>query len=125
MLELFFLGSKLFMGIQTIVAVIMIVLSVLSAKAVLANQVNENSQRKLSLIKEVGLFAFIIGLLASAMDLMGALQAIEMAGDISPSLLAAGLKISFITPTYGLMIYTLSLLIYFALRAQANKATPE
>ena len=125
MLELFFLGSKLFIGIQTIVAVIMIVLSVLSAKAVLANQVNENSQRKLSLIKEVGLFAFIIGLLASAMDLMGALQAIEMAGDISPSLLAAGLKISFITPTYGLMIYTLSLLIYFALRAQANKATPE
>ncbi|KYG81888.1 MotA/TolQ/ExbB proton channel family protein [Roseivirga ehrenbergii] len=125
MLELFFSGSKLFMGIQTIVAVIMIVLSVLSAKAVLANQVNENSQRKISLIKEVGLFAFIIGLLASAMDLMGALQAIEMAGDISPSLLAAGLKISFITPTYGLMIYTLSLLIYFALRALTNKATTE
>ncbi|WP_421976806.1 MotA/TolQ/ExbB proton channel family protein [Roseivirga seohaensis] len=125
MLELFFLGSKLFMGIQTIVAVIMIVLSVLSAKAVLANQVHENSQRKINLIKEVGLFAFIIGLLASAMDLMGALQAIEMAGDISPSLLAAGLKISFITPTYGLMIYTLSLLIYFALRALANKATTE
>tara|TARA_R110000796_G_scaffold74374_1_gene167334 strand:+ start:320568 stop:320942 length:375 start_codon:yes stop_codon:yes gene_type:complete len=121
MLELFFSGSKLFMGIQTIVAVIMIVLSVYSAKNVLANQVNENSQRKISLIKEVGLFAFIIGLLASAMDLMGALQAIEMAGDVSPSLLAAGLKISFITPTYGLMIYTLSLLIYFALRAQANK----
>ena len=125
MLELFFLGSKLFMGIQTIIAVIMIVLSVLSAKAVLANQVNENSQRKISLIKEVGLFAFIIGLLASALDLMGALQAIEAAGDISPSLLAAGLKITFITPTYGLMIYTLSLLIYFALRALANKATPE
>jgi biopolymer transport protein ExbB/TolQ len=121
MLELFFSGSKLFMGIQTIVAVIMIVLSVYSAKNVLANQVNENSQRKISLIKEVGLFAFIIGLLASAMDLMGALQAIEMAGDVSPSLLAAGLKISFITPTYGLMIYTLSLLIYSALRAQANK----
>ncbi|WP_339606385.1 MotA/TolQ/ExbB proton channel family protein [uncultured Roseivirga sp.] len=121
MLELFFSGSKLFMGIQTIVAVIMIVMSVYSAKNVLTNQVNENSQRKISLIKEVGLFAFIIGLLASAMDLMGALQAIEMAGDVSPSLLAAGLKISFITPTYGLMIYTLSLLIYFALRAQANK----
>ncbi|WP_053223784.1 MotA/TolQ/ExbB proton channel family protein [Roseivirga seohaensis] len=125
MLELFFLGSKLFMGIQTIIAVIMIVLSVFSAKAVLANQVNENSQRKISLIKEVGLFAFIIGLLASALDLMGALQAIEAAGDISPSLLAAGLKITFITPTYGLMIYTLSLLIYFALRALANKATPK
>ena len=125
MLELFFLGSKLFMGIQTIIAVIMIVLSVFSAKAVLANQVNENSQRKISLIKEVGLFAFIIGLLASALDLMGALQAIEAAGDISPSLLAAGLKITFITPTYGLMIYTLALLIYFALRALTNKATTE
>lgn len=125
MLELFFLGSKLFMGIQTIIAVIMIVLSVLSAKAVLANQVNENSLRKINLIKEVGLFAFIIGLLASALDLTSALQAIEAAGDVSPSLLAAGLKITFITPTYGLMIYTLALLIYFALRALTNKATTE
>ncbi len=121
MLELFFSGSKLFMGIQTIVAVIMIVLSVYSAKNVLANQVNENSQRKISLIKEVGLFALIIGIFASALDLTSAFQAIEMAGDVSPSLLAAGLKLTFIPTIYGLMIYSLSLLIYFVLRAQANK----
>lgn len=125
MLELFFSGSKLFMGIQTIVAVIMIVLSVFSAKTILSNQVNDNSQRKISLIKEVGLFAFIIGLLASALDLMGALQAIEMAGDISPSLLAGGLKITLITPTYGLIIYVLSLLIYFVLNTKANRMITE
>jgi len=125
MLELFFLGSKLFMGIQTIAAVVMIILSIISAKAVLSNQLNEGSPRKISLIKEVGLFTLIIGLLASAIDLMGAFQAIEMAGDVSPSLLAAGLKITFITPTYGLLIYALSLLIYFVLSAKVNKVTTE
>tara|TARA_R110001599_G_scaffold322540_1_gene533629 strand:- start:12986 stop:13363 length:378 start_codon:yes stop_codon:yes gene_type:complete len=125
MLELFFLGSKLFMGIQTTVAVIMIVMSVFSAKNVLANQVNENSHRKISLIKEVGLFALIIGILASALDLTGAFQAIEAAGDVSPAVLAGGLKLTFIPTIYGLMIYALSLLIHFVLRAQANKAPAE
>ncbi|WP_323757770.1 MotA/TolQ/ExbB proton channel family protein [Roseivirga sp.] len=125
MLELFFLGSKLFMGIQTIVAVIMIVLSVFSTKNVLANQVNENSQRKISLIKEVGLFALIIGILASALDLTSAFQAIEAAGDIHPGVLAGGLKLTFIPTIYGLMIYVLSLLIYFALSAKANKVAIE
>lgn len=125
MLELFFLGSKLFMGIQTIAVVVMIVLSVISAKAVLANQINKETPRKIRLIKEVGLFALIIGLLASAIDLMGAFQAIEMAGDVSPSVLAEGLKITFISSVYGLMIYALSLLIYFALSAKANKAIAE
>lgn len=123
MLELFFLGSKLFMGIQTIAAVIMIVLSVISAKTVLANQINQRTYRKIRLIKEVGLFALIIGLLASAIDLMGAFQAIEMAGDVSPAILAGGLKITFISSVYGLMIYALSLLIYFALSSKANQAT--
>lgn len=123
MLELFFLGSKLFMGIQTIAAVIMIVLSVIGAKTVLANQINQVTYRKIRLIKEVGLFALIIGLLASAIDLMGAFQAIEMASSVSPSVLAGGLKITFISSVYGLMIYALSLLIYFALSSKANQAT--
>lgn len=125
MLELFFSGSKLFIGIQTIAAIIMIVLAIISTKAVLANQVNENSQRKIGLLKEVGLFAFIIGILASAIDLTGALQAIEMAGDVSPSLLAAGLRITMVTPVYGLIIYVLSLLIFLALSAKVNKETAE
>ena len=125
MLELFFLGGKLVMGVQTIAAVVMIVLSIIGAKTVLSNQVNADSPRKTSLIKEVGLFALIIGLLASAIDLMSALQAIEMAGDVSPSLLAGGLKIAFITPVYGLIIYALSLLIYFVLSAKINKLTAE
>ena len=113
------------MGVQTIAAVVMIVLSIIGAKTVLSNQVNADSPRKTSLIKEVGLFALIIGLLASAIDLMSALQAIEMAGDVSPSLLAGGLKIAFITPVYGLIIYALSLLIYFVLSAKINKLTAE
>ncbi|HEY9117051.1 MAG TPA: MotA/TolQ/ExbB proton channel family protein, partial [Roseivirga sp.] len=109
--------------IQTIAAVVMVVLSVICAKTVLSNQMTDSSHRKIRLIKELGLFALIIGLLASAIDLMGAFQAIEMAGDVSPSVLAGGLKITFISSVYGLMIYALSLLIYFALRAKTNPLT--
>jgi len=101
----------------------MIVVSVYNAKAVFSNPMNEHAYRRLRLIKEIGLFAFIIGLLASTLDLMGMFSAIEMAGDIHPGLLAAGLKLTFIPPAYGLMIYALSLLIYFALNFQANKVT--
>ena len=108
------------MGIQTIVAVAMIVLSVVSARTVFANKVNESSQLKLSLIKDVGLFALIIGILASALDLTSAFQAIEIAGDVRPGLLAAGLKLTFIPTIYGLMIYALSLVIYFVLSTKAT-----
>jgi biopolymer transport protein ExbB/TolQ len=121
MLELFFLGSKLLMGILTVVATVMIIQSVLSIRTIMANQVNEKSHQKIVLIKEIGLFAFMVGLLASAIDLMGAFSAIEMAGDVSPSLLAAGLKFTLIAPVYGLMIYVLSLIIWFALNWKVNK----
>jgi biopolymer transport protein ExbB/TolQ len=121
MLELFFLGSKLFMGIQIIAAVVMIILSIVSAKAVLGNQIDGKTKRKTNLIREVGLFAFIIGVLASAIDLMGAFQSIAMASYISPSLLAAGLKITLITTVYGLTIYSLSLLIWFVLNWKVSK----
>lgn len=121
MLELFFLGSKLLMGILTVVATVMIIQSVLSIRTIMANQVNEKTSQKIRLVREIGLFAFMVGILASAIDLMGAFSAIEMAGDVSPSLLAAGLKLTLIAPVYGLMIYVLSLIIWFALNWKMNK----
>jgi biopolymer transport protein ExbB/TolQ len=121
MLELFFLGSKLLMGILTVVATVMIIQSVLSIRTIMADQVNEKTPQKIRLVREIGLFAFMVGILASAIDLMGAFSAIEMAGDVSPSLLAAGLKFTLIAPVYGLMIYVLSLIIWFALNWKVNK----
>lgn len=121
MLELFFLGSKLLMGILTVVATVMIIQSVLSIRTIMANQVNEKTPQKIRLVREIGLFAFMVGILASAIDLIGAFSAIEMAGDVSPSLLAAGLKFTLIAPVYGLMIYVLSLIIWFALNWKVNK----
>uniref|UniRef100_UPI0040485214 MotA/TolQ/ExbB proton channel family protein n=1 Tax=Roseivirga sp. TaxID=1964215 RepID=UPI0040485214 len=121
MLELFFLGSKLLMGILTVVVTAMIIQSVVSIRTIMANQVNEKTPQKIRLVREIGLFAFMVGILASAIDLMGAFSAIEMAGDVSPSLLAAGLKFTLIAPVYGLMIYVLSLIIWFALNWKVNK----
>lgn len=115
MLELFYSGERLFMGLITISALVMLVLSGLGLRAILTNQTEDHVHSKIRWIREVGLFALIMGLLASTLDLVAAFSAIEAAGDVSMSLLAAGLKLTLITTVYGLIIYGLSFLISISL----------
>lgn len=122
MLELFFNGSRLFMGIISIAGVIMLILSVINVKGVLSKSRGQESLKNIKRIREIGLFALIVGVLASIIDLMGLFQAIEMAGEASISILGAGLKLTFITTLYGLIIYALSLLITMGLRWGVSKS---
>lgn len=57
----------------------------------------------------------IIGILGQLIGLMEAFSAIERAGDVSPAILAGGLKVSMITTLYGIFIYMLSIIIWFLL----------
>ncbi|MEM8969651.1 MAG: MotA/TolQ/ExbB proton channel family protein [Bacteroidota bacterium] len=77
-----------------------------------------------SAIKQIGLFCFFLGLFAQIIGLIQGFDAIEAAGDISPALLAGGLKVSFITTAYGLIILIFSRVFYFYLtqiRASSSK----
>ena len=121
MIEFFFIGDRLFMGIITIVAVLMFVLSFINVRIILAGETSGSIYRKISGVKELGLLALIIGILASAIDMIAAFDAIRVAGDISMSLLAAGLRITLVAPVYGLIIYALSLLIVMGLRWKVAK----
>jgi len=58
-----------------------------------------------NLISNISLFAIAWGFLAQIIGLMSALEAIQMASDISPTILAAGLRISFIAPVFGIIIF--------------------
>ena len=80
-----------------------------------------NSQRankkktlhKLGYGRSIGLFAMITGILGQLIGLYAAFSAIEMAGDINPVLVYAGIKVSMIPTLYGIFIYLLSLLLWF------------
>ena len=94
MLDYFMMGGPLFMGILTLIFLLMIYAAV----------------RK-SGVKELGLLALAVGFLGQLIGLFGAFEGIEQMGGVSQAMLAGGLKVSSITAIYGLLIYTVSLLI--------------
>jgi len=57
------------------------------------------------LISHIGLFALVWGFLGQFIGLISAFDAIEAAGDISPSILAGGLKIALLSPVFGMFVF--------------------
>jgi len=124
MLDLFYQGGPLFMGILTLIFIAMITVAVTNGMPVVKGHVTdpETAARKLGYIRSVGLFALIVGLLAQLIGLFSAFQAIELkAIEVSPEIMAAGFKVSMITTIYGLIIYALSLLIWFGFSSKLGK----
>ena len=62
-------------------------------------------------VKEIGLLALVTGIFYQFLGMIQAFGVIQMAGDISPSLLAGGFRVSFISVMYGMLIYAASLVI--------------
>jgi len=66
----------------------------------------EGKTRKL--ISHISLFALVWGFLGQMIGLIGAFDSIQAAGDISPSVLAAGLKIALLSPVFGMVVFLIS-----------------
>lgn len=118
MTKLFYEGGPLFMGILTIVFLVLIVVSVY---AFINKQKTAEKEKNLSLIRGVGLFALVTGILGQLIGLYEAFSAIQQVGDVSPAMLASGLRVSMITTLYGMVIFIFSLLIWFAFSFQSPK----
>ncbi len=117
MRELFIMGGTLFMGILTILLVIVLAISVYFIVMISSGKAagRKNFVHQLAYIKAVGLFTMITGILGQLIGLMMAFKAIEGAMDISPAIIAGGLKVSMITTLYGILINLFSILIWFIL----------
>jgi len=115
MLELFQTGGMLFMSILTIQLVIVLLLSARYAMKPVKQIAG------LDLIRSIGLLAAVTGILAQLIGLFSAFRSIEIAGSVSPVMLASGLRVSSITSIYGLLIYAIALVIWSVLRTR-NKA---
>ena len=105
------------MGILTLILLVNIVLAIYFAIMILngKSQGKDQSGNRISLIKSVGLFAFVVGVFAQLIGLYSAFSAIQEMGDISPGLVAGGLRVSMITNLYGIAIFLLSYLMWFGL----------
>ena len=94
MLDYFMMGGPLFMGILTLILLLMMYTAVRNG-----------------CVKELGLLALAVGFMGQLLGLFGAFEGIEQMGGVSQAMLAGGLKVSSITSIYGLFIYIVSLLI--------------
>ena len=117
MANLFYMGGPLFMGILTILFLGVLAISVYFIVIIASGRATEkkNFRHQLSYVKSAGLFTMITGILGQLIGLLEAFRAIERVGDISPAILAGGLKVSMITTLYGIIVYLLSILIWFML----------
>ncbi|QTN37868.1 MotA/TolQ/ExbB proton channel family protein [Cryomorphaceae bacterium] len=124
MLELFYQGGALFMGLLTLIFIAMISVTVVQVLRITRGQVSglENISRQLTYTRSIGLFAFIVGLLGQLIGLFSAFKAIELKlVDVSPALLAGGFKVSMIPTMYGLIIYVIALALWLGLSAWLQK----
>jgi len=115
--NLFHQGGPLFMGILTILLLIILAMAVVFALFISTGKAlkNKDFRHRLAYLKSMGLFTMISGIFGQLIGLTSAFGAIERAGDISPALIFGGLKISMYTTLYGIFIYLLTLLIWFLL----------
>lgn len=111
------------MGVLTAVLIIMVAWAVYHFLPVLLKKdLNiEKTRARLKHIKTIGSFALVTGILGQLIGLYMAFSAIEQAGDISPSLMMGGLKVSMITTLYGILIFLLSLLLWLVLDLVATQ----
>lgn len=112
-------GGPLFMGMLSIVFLVILVLTVL---AFFSKEASKQASW-MSYIKSLGLLAFVVGMLGQFIGLFGAFKAIESGMDISPQLLAGGLRVSSITSIYGMIIFVVAYLLWFGLNAFRSKTS--
>ena len=76
----------------------------------------EINRKHLDLIIFLGSFALIYGIFGQILGLYSAAEVIQQAGEISPSLIWGGFKVSLIAPIMGFTVMLISGIMWFILR---------
>ncbi len=117
------MGGPLFMGILTGILFIVLAIAVFNLILVLKKDYKDldETRKRLRYMKSIGLFALVTGLLGQMIGLYMAFNAIEQAMDVSPAIMAGGLKVSMIVPMYGMVIFLISYLLYLVIDYIASR----
>jgi hypothetical protein len=92
-------GGPVFMVPLLILLIVIVVLFIKGLK--------DNTEKTHKLINSLALFAFVFGVLGFVIGLLGALEAISEANDVSLQILANGFKVGLLSPTFGMVIFLL------------------
>jgi preprotein translocase subunit YajC len=92
-------GGPIFMVPLVLLLIVIVFLFVKGLK--------DNTEKNQKLINSLALFSFVFGVLGFVIGLLGALEDISNATDVAPQVLAGGLKIGLLSPTFGMVIFLL------------------
>ncbi len=95
-------GGPIFMY-PTLVMLIICIL--LIAKGLIKGDSNSKIQK---LLNSISLFALVWGFLGHLIGMIGGMDAISMANDISTGVLATGIKISLLSPSFGMVVFLIA-----------------
>ncbi|WP_339917414.1 MotA/TolQ/ExbB proton channel family protein [Yeosuana marina] len=124
MIEFFFNGGFVFMGILTLILLFVVIISVIVAISIFIQKINNTDEtlREINYIRSAGIFAVFFGIFGQLIGLFSAFKAIKLDEvDISYSFIAEGFRISMITTIYGILIFSFSMLIWFVLKKALEK----
>ena len=114
----FFEGGPSFMFFIYLMWIIVIILAIRSVILYRSNKNPQKLKRMNNSILFIGSFAFLFGAYGQMIGLVSAFDAIQALGEagVKPSLIAGGLKVSFIAPLYGLTLLLISAIIWYVFR---------
>lgn len=107
------------MTLITLLGVGMLYFAVVSYVKVFVKKQSEG--QGINYILMFGSLAFICGILGQAVGMFAAFEAIYEAGDISPGIIAAGIRVSTIAPLYGLLLFIFSIPLWMVVREKSKK----
>ncbi|WP_346854927.1 hypothetical protein [uncultured Draconibacterium sp.] len=118
--ENFIDGGPIFMTLHYLMWILVIVFTVKATKTLHATNCDYQKLEKLSTtILFIGGFGLLFSLFYRAMGMYSAFSVLETSGDISPSLVAGGLKASLIAPLYSLFLFLVTALVWFVFRLKS------
>ncbi|NCB08908.1 MAG: hypothetical protein EOM73_12175, partial [Bacteroidia bacterium] len=81
----------------------------------------ENSEKYMNLMKHIGWFAVAWGFMGRTFGLISAFDAVAAHGELTPSLLADGLKMALVDPLMGILVFVIARLGIIILTALTHK----
>jgi hypothetical protein len=120
--EMYKMGGP-FMNLISVMAIVMLFVTVWKIGLLIGNKTVNLSL--LGLILMAGSVALAIGLLGQILGIVGALEAIRVATDVSPEIVMGGAIISFYAPIWGFIVFIFSTVFYFVLKEIIKAKLPE
>ena len=111
-LSIFNDGGPLFMYSNLLIlitCIIMIIMAFLNS---------EKSDKIIEIVKHLSLFGLVWGYLGFFVGMIQAFDTIAIANDIAPGVLAGGLKIGLLSPSFGMIVFLVARLGIIGLRVK-------